>query len=76
MVSPHFAASPCHHANQARVIPIILRATDYKGAPFEELQALPKDARPVTGWKDRDEAWTDVVRGLRLVIESLRASKR
>jgi hypothetical protein len=65
-----------HHASQARVIPIILRPTDFKGAPFEELQALPKDAKPVTDWKNKDKAWTDVARGIRLVVESLRASKR
>ena len=88
LVSADFIASPyCyekemqralerHHASQLRVIPIILRPTDFKGAPFEKLQALPKDARPVTVWKDRDEAWTDVARGIRRVVESLRASKR
>jgi hypothetical protein len=88
LVSADFIASPyCyekemlralerHHAHQARVIPIILRATHFEGAPFEKLQALPKDAKPVTGWKDRDEAWTDVARGLRLVVESLRAPNR
>ncbi|MCK6589776.1 MAG: toll/interleukin-1 receptor domain-containing protein, partial [Polyangiaceae bacterium] len=84
LVSADFIASPyCyekemqralerHHASQARVIPILLRATHFEGAPFEKLHALPKDAKPVTSWKDRDEAWTDVARGLRLVIESLR----
>jgi hypothetical protein len=88
LVSADFIASPyCyekemqralarHHASQARVIPIILRETDFEGAPFEELQALPRDAKPVTEWENRDKAWTDVVRGIRLVIKSLRASKR
>jgi hypothetical protein len=88
LVSADFIASPyCyekemlralerHNANQARVIPIILRATEFKGAPFEKLQALPKDAKPVTSWSNKDEAWTDVARGLRLVVESLRTSKR
>lgn len=35
-----------HRANRARVVPVILRPTDFKGAPFEKLQTLPKDARP------------------------------
>jgi hypothetical protein len=30
-----------HDANQARVIPIILRPVDWTGAPFEKIQALP-----------------------------------
>jgi hypothetical protein len=37
-----------HNVDQARVIPILLRPTDWKGAPFEKLQALPSDATPVT----------------------------
>ncbi|WP_437291456.1 outer membrane protein assembly factor BamB family protein [Sorangium sp. So ce406] len=62
-----------HDAGQARVIPIILRKTDWQSAPFARLQALPKGARPVTLWQDRDEAWTDVAIGIRCAIEALRA---
>ena len=32
-----------HQRGEARVIPIILRACDWKRAPFAKLQALPKD---------------------------------
>ncbi|CAN93790.1 WD-repeat protein [Sorangium cellulosum So ce56] len=62
-----------HDAGDARVIPVILRPTDWHSAPFARLQALPKDARPVTLWQDRDEAWTDVVKGIRRAVEALRA---
>jgi len=37
-----------HDANQARVIPIILRPVDWQGAPFEKIQALPTGGKPVT----------------------------
>jgi len=60
-----------HSAREAVVIPIILSACDWQGAPFSKLQALPKDAKPIKNWNDRDEAWLDVVRGLRRVIERL-----
>ncbi len=60
-----------HDAKQARVIPIILRPTDWEGAPFSKLQALPTDAKPVTRWKDRDEAFLNVARGIRSAIEDL-----
>ncbi|WP_437820317.1 outer membrane protein assembly factor BamB family protein [Sorangium sp. So ce1078] len=60
-------------AGQARVIPVVLRKTDWHSAPFARLQALPKDGRPVTLWQDRDEAWTDVALGIRRAIEALRA---
>ncbi|WP_437760199.1 TIR domain-containing protein [Sorangium sp. So ce1389] len=61
-----------HDAGQARVIPVILRKTDWHSAPFARLLALPKDERPVTLWQDRDEAWTDVALGIRRAIEGLR----
>jgi HEAT repeat protein/energy-coupling factor transporter ATP-binding protein EcfA2 len=60
-----------HDTREAVVIPIILSACDWQGAPFSKLQALPKDARPINSWDDRDEAWLDVVRGLRRVIDRL-----
>jgi hypothetical protein len=48
-----------------RVIPIIVRPCDWSGAPFANLEALPRDAKAVTSWSNRDEAWTDVAKGLR-----------
>ncbi len=54
-----------HEAGTARVIPVIVRPCDWLTASFGKLQALPRDGKPVTGWEDRDEAWLDVVRGLR-----------
>src|SRR3954469_6351325 len=52
-------------AGAARVIPVILRPCDWNSAPFWKLQALPKDGKPVTTWGNRDEAFTDIARGLR-----------
>ncbi|WP_437581085.1 TIR domain-containing protein [Sorangium sp. So ce887] len=65
-----------HDAGQARVIPVLLRPTDWHSAPFARLQALPKEARPVTLWQDRDEAWTGVAIGIRRAIEALRGRSR
>src|SRR5450759_1885752 len=58
-------------ASQARVIPIIVRPVNWKGAPFAHLQVLPTDARAITAWNNRDEAWTDVANGIRKVLEGL-----
>lgn len=63
-----------HEAKTARVLPIILRETDWKSAPFSKLQALPKDAKPVNdtkAWPSHDEAWVNVVQGLRRTIAEL-----
>ena len=65
-----------HRNGDACVIPIILRPTDWQGAEFESLQALPKDAVPITKWPDRDEAFLDVAKGIRRVAEGMRAKKK
>ncbi|MBM0745652.1 toll/interleukin-1 receptor domain-containing protein (plasmid) [Phormidium sp. CLA17] len=84
LISPPFMASDyCydiemqrsierHNAGTARVIPIILRPCDWRGSPFSKLQILPKDAKPVTQWSDRDAAFLDVVEGLRQVLNSVK----
>jgi hypothetical protein len=60
-----------HEAGQARVIPIIVRAVDWKSAPFGRLQALPKDGLAVTSWANPDEAFADIARGIRSIAEEL-----
>ncbi|MFL6212158.1 MAG: COR domain-containing protein [Pyrinomonadaceae bacterium] len=64
-----------HKSGDAHVVPIILRPVNWEGAPFAELQALPTNARPVTTWKNRDSAWTDISKGIeQLAKEMLKAS--
>jgi hypothetical protein len=60
-----------HEAGKARVIPIILRPVDWEGAPFGKLQALPKDAKPVTNWPDHDQAFLNIAQGIRAAVEEL-----
>ncbi len=60
-----------HDANQARVIPIILRPVDWQGEPFEKIQALPTGGKPVTNWSNQDSAFLDIVRGIRKAIDDL-----
>ncbi|ESA33450.1 serine threonine-protein kinase pkn1 [Leptolyngbya sp. Heron Island J] len=57
-----------HNAGTARVIPVIMKPCYWQGSAFSKLQALPKDAKPVTRWDDWDEALLDVVQGMLRVI--------
>lgn len=60
-----------HEDGEAIVIPIILRKVDNLfELPFGKLQALPKDGTAVKSWSDRDEAWSDVIAGIRRVIQN------
>lgn len=61
-----------HEVKDACVIPIILREVDWTKAPFGKLQALPKNAKPVTNWANQDQAFTDIAKGIRKVAESLK----
>ena len=61
-----------HDAGQVRVIPILLRPTDWQGAPFAKLKMLPTNAKAVTSWPTRDDAFNDVVVGIRKAVEDLK----
>jgi HEAT repeat protein len=83
LVSPDFMASDyCysiemqqalerHKHGEAHIIPVILRPTDWHTAPFSKLQALPQNAKPVTDWPSQDQAFYDIVQGVRNFIEPL-----
>lgn len=87
LVSPSFLASDyCwdkemnralerHEAGEARVIPIILRPCLWLEGPLAQLQAVPKDARPVTQWQNTDEAFLEVATALRRVITELQQQR-
>ena len=67
-------------AQQCEVVPIIVRAVDIDPAdaddlPFLKLQALPPDLKPVTSWPNRDEAWTQVAKGLRATVTLIRSRR-
>jgi hypothetical protein len=83
LISPDFIASDycydiemdkalaMHNAGKAVVIPIFLRSCDWSDCPFGKLQGLPKDAKPVTTWPDRDVAFTEVSKGIRNAIQRI-----
>ena len=83
LVSPDFLASDyCydvemrramerHEAGAAVVVPVILRACDWHGAPFGKLQAVPKDGKPITLMPDRDPALLEVAQAVRRAAERI-----
>jgi TIR domain len=83
LISPYFLTSTScyrvemkqalerHKAGNARVIPIILRPTDWRGEPFSKLQVLPRNGKPLTKWSNRDLAFFDIVTGIQQAVEEL-----
>lgn len=60
----------------ARVIPIILRASDWETSSFGGLQPLPYNRKPIKNWKDDDQAFLEVTQSLRKVVVELAKEKR
>ena len=58
-------------ADEARMIPVILRPCDWLDTPIARLQAVPKDARPITQWADRDVAYVDITAAIRRAVREL-----
>lgn len=83
LVSPDFIASDyCygkelafalaqHRQGKATVLPIVIRPADWKGTALAKIQGLPRDAIPVATWPNRDEAWLDVINGIRKACKQL-----
>jgi len=63
-----------HEEGRAKVIPVILRAANWKGSPFSKLKALPADGRPVTSWPNQDEAFLDIATGIERAINELNSN--
>lgn len=61
-----------HNSGSAIVIPIILKNCDWGDTEFAKLQGLPKDAKAISTWEDRDTAWLDVIKGIKKSIEELK----
>lgn len=60
-----------HEDENVPIIPVILCPTDNWQSAFSnlDLEALPRDGRAVTTWPNRDQAFEDVARGIRVVAE-------
>lgn len=58
------------------VIPILLRPTYIDSSPFNELQILPANSRPITLWTNRDAAFFSVVKDVKNFIRGLMAHRK
>lgn len=80
LISPDFLASEyCydkemqramekHESRESIVIPILIRPCDWTSAPFSKLQVLPSEAKEVSKWINADDAWLDILNGIKNTI--------
>jgi len=60
-----------HRSGKAVVIPVIVRPTDWQSTPLAVVQPLPQEGRAVTDWSNPDQAFVNIVAGIRHVVEEL-----
>jgi TIR domain len=60
-----------HNEGSAQVIPVLLRSTFWLNAPFAKFQMVPTDAKPITSWLNRDDAFHDITVQVHQVISKL-----
>lgn len=87
LISPDFLASDyCydvemskailrHERDEAVVIPVILRPSDWHDTPFGRLNAVPRDGRPVSRAIDIDEALLQVAHAVREAAQRVARKK-
>lgn len=87
LISPDFMASDyCyeievktalqrHNMGVARVVPIVLRPTDWQTSDLARLQCLPDNAQPITMWSNQDAAFENVAQGIRKIVGELQQTK-
>ncbi len=58
-------------AGAARLIPVLLRPTEWNTTPLGQYSPLPSNREPISSWSNRDEALVNVSQGIRQVVEEL-----
>lgn len=61
-----------HDAGHARILPIVVRAVQWRNSPLAHLSPLPRSGRSIAEYQQRDVAWVEVILEIERVIAELR----
>ncbi len=61
-----------HERGNAIVIPVILRTCSWTDLDFAKLNVVPKKGKPVNSYLDKDEAYTEIVERIKIVVDEIR----
>lgn len=53
---------------ECKLVPVIVRHCDWLDLDFAKYYALPSKGKPVKAWDDEDEAWLEVVKGIKRIV--------
>lgn len=60
-----------YHAGQVIIVPILIRPCDIESLEISKFKILPQNKLPISKWKDKDEAYVDIVKQLRRIIGNI-----
>lgn len=60
-----------HQCGEARIIPVIARKCDWLDSPLGKITALPIDGKSIACFADKDDAYMQIVLGIKEAIKEL-----
>ncbi len=65
-----------HERKEAIVVPVILSYCGWQMTDLQQLQALPKDAKPISAWEDESAAYNSVLKGIDKRVKTIQQRKQ
>lgn len=59
-----------YSAGEVKILPVMLEKTELSNSRIAQFVQLPRGEKPVKNWDERNDAWIDVVRGIRNTVYS------
>lgn len=56
---------------ECKIIPVIARSCMWDDTPFKDFLVLPTDGKAISQYKDEDEAYTEIARGVKRIMEEI-----
>lgn len=57
--------------HKVEIVPVLIKPCLYDESRFSQLQIIPRDARPVTSWPSKDDAFNAVAIEIRKVVDDI-----
>ena len=64
-----------HRNKEAILIPLIIRPCLWRETEFNEIQALPRNAQPISSYQNTDQAWLEVANGILDLVNQIQNNK-
>lgn len=56
---------------ECKIIPVIVRACMWDETPLKNFLAFPKDGKPIEQYERKDDAYLEIAKGVRKIVQSM-----